>query len=164
MYILYLRLHYKFDKIFKKINDMYKEEKTIIIKGATINELWEAHSDVKNWPKWQDDIEWTKVEGEVKKGTKFIIKPKGGFKVTLEILTFNKPEQFTDVSYLPFCKMFTTTKMKEVDDGVEIKLEIEMKGPLTFLWKNIIAKDIINGYLEQNKSMVNYINSLKNEN
>ena len=143
---------------------MYKKEKTIIIKGATINELWEAHSDVKNWSKWQDDIEWTKVEGEVKKGTKFIIKPKGGFKVKLEILTFNKPEQFTDVSYLPFCKMFTTTKMREVDNGVEIKLEIEMKGLLTFLWKRIIAKDIINGHLEQNKSMVSYINSSKNEN
>ena len=129
----------------------------------TINELWEAHADVKNWPKWQNDIEWTKVEGPIKKGTKFTIKPKGGPKVNLEILTFNKPEQFTDVSYLPLCKMFTTTKMKEVENGVEITLEIKMKGLLTFLWKNIVAKDIINGHLEQNQSMVNYINSLKNE-
>ena len=141
---------------------MYKTEKTIIIKGATINELWEAHADVKNWSKWQDDIEWTKVKGEIEKGTKFTIKPKGGPKVNLEILTFNKPKQFTDVSHLPLCKMFTTTKMKEVGNGVEIILEIEMKGLLTFLWKNIIAKDIINGHLAQNQHMVNYIKGLKN--
>ena len=140
---------------------MYKNEKTIVIKGASINDLWDAHSDVKNWAKWQDDIEWTKVEDQIAKGTKFTIKPKSGPKVNLEILTFDKPAQFTDVSYLPLCKMFTTTKMKEVEDGVEIKLEIEMKGLLTFVWKNIVAKGIIDGHLAQNESMVNYINSSK---
>ena len=138
---------------------MYTNEKTIIIKGASINDLWDAHADVKNWAKWQDDIAWTKVEGQIAKGSKFTIKPKGGPKVNLEILTFDKPAQFTDVSYLPLCKMFTTTKMREVENGVEIKLEIEMKGLLTFMWKNIVAKDIINGHLAQNENMVNYINS-----
>lgn len=136
---------------------MYKIEKTIIIKGATINELWEAHADIESWPKWQDAIVWTRVEGEIEKGTKFTIKPKSGPKVNLEIITFNKPEQFTDVSYLPFCQMLTTTKMKYVVDGIEIKLEIEMNGLLTFLWKNVVAKKIINSHLEQNQSMIDYI-------
>jgi len=142
---------------------MYKKEKTIIIQGASINELWEAHTDISNWSKWQNKIEWTKVSGEINKGTKFTIKPKGNPKVNLEILTFNKPYVFTDISYLPLCKMFTTTKMREVENGVEIKLIIEMKGLLTFLWKKIIAKEILDSHFEQNQSMVNYINSLKNE-
>ncbi len=139
---------------------MYTEKTSIKLEGVTINELWEAHADIKNWFKWQDDIEWTKVSGEIKKGTTFILKPKGAFKVKLEIITFNKPTEFTDVSYLPLAKMYTTTKMKEIKNGVEITLEIKMKGLLTFLWKNVIAKDIIRGHQEQNKQMVTYIKSL----
>ena len=73
--------------------------KTIIIKGATINQLWDAHSDIANWAQWQDKIEWTKVEGKISKGSKFTIKPKSGPKVNLEVLTYDKPKQFTDISY-----------------------------------------------------------------
>ena len=145
----------------KIIIAMYQSEKTIIIKGANINELWEAHSDIKNWPKWQADIAWTKVDSKIKKGTQFILKPKSGPKAKLEIITFDKPKEFTDVSYLPMAKMYTTTKMRETKDGVEIKLEIKMEGLLTFLWKNVIAKDIIKGHQKQNENMVNYIKSLK---
>lgn len=138
---------------------MFREERTIIIAEAGMDELWETHSDVKNWPKWQENIEWTKVEGKIEKGTKFTIKPKGSAKVNLEVLVFDKPSQFTDVSYLPLCKMFTTTKMREVQNGVEVKLIVEMKGLLTFLWKNIVAKGVLNGHLHQYESMVKYIRS-----
>ena len=140
---------------------MWEKEKTIIIKGATIQQLWDTHSDIANWSKWQNDIEWTKVNGKVQKGTKFTIKPKKGPKVNLEIITFEKPNTFTDVSYLPLAKMYTTTHMREVEDGVEIKLHIKMKGLLTFLWKNVVAKDIINGHQKQNEDMVVYINKYK---
>ena len=143
---------------------MWKKETSIIIQGASIHELWNAHADIANWPKWQKDIAWTKVETEIKKGTKFTIKPKGAFKVNLEITQFDKPKQFTDISYLPLAKMYTTTKMKETVDGVEINLEIKIEGLLTFLWKNLIAKDILSGHLTQNENMVKYIKSLKHEN
>lgn len=142
---------------------MWKATKTIQIKGATMNELWDAHSDVANWSKWQQSIDWTKVDGKIKKGSLFVIKPKSGPKVKLEVITYDKPSKFTDLSYLPLCKMYTTTKMRKVDDGVEITLDIEMKGLLTFLWKKVIARDIINGHLKQNEDMVNYIKSTRNE-
>ena len=138
---------------------MWEKEKTIIIKGATIHQLWDTHSDVAHWSKWQKDIEWTKVNGEIKKGAKFTIKPKSGPKVNLEVITFDKPYTFTDVSYLPMTKMYTTTSMKEVNDGVEIKLQIKMTGWLTFLWKNVVAKDIIKGHQAQNEAMVKFINT-----
>lgn len=137
---------------------MFQEEKIITVQGASINELWDTHSDVANWAKWQKDIEWTKVEGEVRNGTKFTIKPKSGPKVDLEVVNFDKLTEFTDVSYLPMAKMYTTTTMKEVENGVEIKLTIVMKGLLTFLWKNLVAKGILKGHEQQNLDMVEYIN------
>ena len=143
--------------------NMWKETKIIKIKGAIINELWNTHSDVSNWANWQENIEWTKVKGKIEKGTTFVIKPKGAPKVKLEIITFDKPSIFTDISYLPLAKMKTTTKMKTIGEEVEIILEIEMTGLLTFLWKKAIAKDILEGHLKQNEDMVKYIISNRNE-
>ncbi len=140
---------------------MYCAEKKIIVRGVSIESLWETHSDIKNWHQWQEDIAWTKVTGVIEKGTKFILKPKKGPKVHLEILVYNKPFQFTDISYLPLSKMITTTTMKKLDDGVEVNLEIKMTGFLTFLWKRVIAKDILNGHQEQYRQMVAYIKQQK---
>ena len=142
---------------------MWKKETTIKLKGVRINALWNAHTDVANWAKWQKQIEWTKTDGTMQKGAKFTIKPKGAPKVKLEVMTFDKPRQFTDLSYLPLAKMYTTTLMEETEKGVSIQLRIEMKGILTFLWKRLVAKDILEGHLQQNKDMVRYIQSLENE-
>jgi len=136
---------------------MYKATKTILVKDATINVLWDAHSDVANWSKWQEHIEWIKVSGEVKAGTSFEMKPKGGKAVKLAILNFDKPYLFKDVSHLPLADMEVATYMEEVPDGVSVKLEIKMTGLLTFLWKNVVAKKIITGHEAQYKAMVSYI-------
>lgn len=50
----------------------------------------------------------------------------------------------------------------ETKNGTEIKVAIELKGILSFLWKNIVAKDIIEGHQKQYDNMVNYIKSSKN--
>jgi hypothetical protein len=138
---------------------MFKGEKTIIVKGATIDELWQAHSDVANWAAWQDDIEWVKIEGKAQQGASFEMKPAGGPKVKLEILTFDKPSLFKDVSHLPFANMEVSTYMQEVTDGVEVKLIIEMRGFLTFIWKKVVAKAILEGHQKQYDAMEVYIKS-----
>jgi len=140
---------------------MFREEKTIIVQGATIDELWNAHSDVANWEKWQDDIEWVKVAGEIQKGTTFEMKPTGGPKVKLEVLTFDKPSLFKDVSHLPFADMEVATYMQEIADGVEVKLVIEMRGFLTFIWKKVVAKVILDGHQAQYDAMLTYIKTAK---
>lgn len=140
---------------------MYKATETIIVKGATIDALWNAHSDVANWDKWQEHIEWVNVSGEIKAGTSFEMKPKGGKAVKLDILIFDKPYLFKDVSHLPLADMEVATYMKEVAEGVSVKLEVKMTGLLTFLWKNVVAKKIIAGHKAQYDAMVSYIKANK---
>ena len=140
---------------------MFTGTKTICIKEASIAELWQVHSDVANWAKWQDAIEWVKVDGAVQQGTTFEIKPKGNPKVKMKILEMNKPYLFKDVSYLPFATMEVSTYMEETSDGVIVKVAIEMRGFLTFLWKNVVAKAILEGHKKQYDAMLIYIQSLK---
>lgn len=136
---------------------MFKGEKTIVVSGVSITELWDAHSDVANWSKWQKNVEWVKISEEVKEGTWFEMKPQGAPSVKLKIIEFDKPKRFVDISHLPLTKMKVATLMQQVENGVEIKLVIEMDGFLTFLWKNKIAKVILANHRAQNEAMIKYI-------
>lgn len=138
---------------------MWQEKKTITVNEVSIEALWNTHSDIKNWAKWQEDIDHIKINSEVKVGTKFILKPKGGPAVELEILKYNKPFEFVDSTKFPLAKMFTSTFMKETKNGIEVTLDIKMKGILGFLWKNIVAKKILEGHQKQYNAMVKYIKS-----
>jgi len=123
---------------------MWKVSKTIALQGATINELWDAHADVANWAKWHPDMEFTIIDGPAQVGTIFYIKPGSGPKTKLKVTRYEKPYVWTDVAFLPLAKMHTTTYMKEVEGGVEVRLEIKMKGIMTFLWKKIIGQRQLN--------------------
>ncbi len=136
---------------------MWQVSKTITLKGASINELWDAHADVANWSKWHPDMEFTTIDGAAKLGTIFYIKPGSGPKTKLKVTRYEKLYIWTDVAFLPLTKMHTTTRMKEVESGVEVRLEIIMKGVLTFLWKKIIGQSLLDKHLPQNEAMVAYI-------
>lgn len=51
-------------------------KKEIII-NAPINHVWGIQSDIHNWPKWQQDISFANLEGELKKGATFTWKAVG---------------------------------------------------------------------------------------
>jgi hypothetical protein len=55
--------------------------------STTVNiskeKLWEVIADIENWYKWDDEIEYTKLDGKAEAGVKFWLKPKGAPKVTL---------------------------------------------------------------------------------
>ncbi len=53
-----------------------KAKKEIVI-DAPINHVWIVQSDIKNWPKWQKEVSFTNVQGELAKGTVFTWKAMG---------------------------------------------------------------------------------------
>lgn len=51
-------------------------KKTEFIK-APINHVWQIQSDINNWPKWQKDVSYAKLQGKLEKGTVFTWKAMG---------------------------------------------------------------------------------------
>lgn len=45
--------------------------------------LFSAITDINNWSKWDDGLEFTKLEGAAKQGAAFLLKPKGGPRVRI---------------------------------------------------------------------------------
>ncbi|TGL64677.1 polyketide cyclase [Leptospira sarikeiensis] len=124
---------------------MWKYEYTTLVHGLDAGTLWEARSDIKNWSKWDSDIEWTKVEGKISVGTEFILKPKGGFTCKAVVTESEKPSVFGDVTFLPGAKMKFLHSFYPMKEGTEIKVELSISGPLGFLWKKIIGEEQAKG-------------------
>jgi hypothetical protein len=133
---------------------MWKGNATIITQKATIDQLWNTLTDIQNWNTWDHDIAWTSIEGPVKQGAEFYLKPKDGPKTKLHISEYTAPNVFSDVAYLPLAKMRTTHRFTQTEMGIEINIEVEVSGFLSFLWSRIIAQNQIKGAEQQTQNLI----------
>lgn len=138
---------------------MWKGKATITTKSASIEQLWATITDVKHWNVWDKDIEWTRVEEDVKMGTTFYLKPKDGPKTRLNVIEMDAPFCFADIAHLPLAKMKTRHVFTSVSEGVQIEIEVEVKGLLSFLWSKIIAQNQIKGAEAQTLHLIEYASS-----
>jgi len=117
--------------------------------------LYRAITDFNAWNKWDDGIEHTQLIGEAKAGSVVMLKPKGGpiVKLTIEKMW---PFEVIDVAHLPLAKMRTTHKYVRVGDTTHIHMELQIWGPLGFVWRKIIGENQIKDAAIQAKALINY--------
>lgn len=118
-------------------------------------------SDIPNWNKWDDELEYTQIDGNAAKGSKFILKPKGSPKVSMSIEDFVPPFRFVDLSHLPLGKMRTTHEFTQNGSKTEINITMEIWGPLGFLWRKVIGKKQAQGAASQTESFIRRARELK---
>ncbi len=116
--------------------------------------IWKVISDIENWHKWDDEIEYTKLNGEAKAGTNFVLKPKGAPKVTLTIEEFSPSSRFVDLTHFPLAKMRTIHELAETSSGTNINVTIQVYGLLGFLWRKIVAEKQVKGLPEQTRHLL----------
>jgi len=51
------------------------KKETVI--NAPVHHVWKIQSDIDNWPKWQKEVSYAKLQGKLAKGTKFQWKAMG---------------------------------------------------------------------------------------
>lgn len=135
---------------------MWQSKYEKIYTGLTKESVWSAWSDVNNWPKWDTDTEFTKITGPFKPGTQFLLKPKGGPKVTITLTEVNQNAGFTDVTRFPLAKMYDTHEMEETPNGLKIRSIIRVEGPLSWLWRRIVAQGVAAGAPKQIEALAKY--------
>ncbi|MEW6505118.1 MAG: SRPBCC family protein [Chloroflexota bacterium] len=59
---------------------------------APIEKVWQIQTDLENWPKWQPDITFVKLEGELQEGTTFRWKAQG-LSITSRLHTVQPPQR-----------------------------------------------------------------------
>lgn len=124
------------------------------VKGLKAEQVWKVWTDLNQWHTWQSDIEYAKIEGEFKVGNTFLLKPKGGPRVKIEIINVEPNMQFTDLTRFPGAKMYGSHEFVIHGDELEIKTTMSIKGPLSFLWRKLVAEGVANGMMEQTKNLI----------
>jgi hypothetical protein len=133
IYIIYVN-------IINKEKTMWTTEYTIIT-DASREAVWKTWSDVVNWPRWDQGIEWCQIEGAFATGTHYTLKPVGG-PVAKAIITDCQPlKRFADVTKLPLAKMEFIHELKDEKDGLHVTHRVTISGPLSFLFAQVIGKD-----------------------
>lgn len=124
------------------------------IKGLNPEQVWNVWTDINQWHTWQQDIEYAKLEGEFKIGNIFLLKPKGGPKISIELAAVEPNKRFTDLTRFPGARMYGDHEFLVDGDELEIRTTMRIDGMLSFLWRKIVAEDVANGMMAQTESLI----------
>ena len=127
------------------------------ISGLNLKQVWATWTNVNEWHTWQPDIEQAKLEGEFKVGNIFMLKPKRGPKVNIELIRVEPYKNFTDLTRFPGAEMHGSHEFIEHANELEIKTTMSIRGPLSFLWRKLVAEDVAKGMAAQTESLVNTV-------
>jgi hypothetical protein len=124
------------------------------VDNLTAAQVWKVWSDVDRWHTWQDDIEYARMNGEFKTGGTFKFKPKGGPDLTLELAEVRPNASFVDVTRFPLARMVDSHELIEHGDSLEIRTTVRVEGPLAFLWRKLVAEDVVKSLPAQTDSLI----------
>jgi hypothetical protein len=123
---------------------MWTKSHSIVTKAVTKEQMWRLFSDVNNWHTWDEGIEYAKMSGLFEKGTTFLLKPKGAPKVNIELIEVVAPYTFTDLTKFPLAKMYGEHVFEDTTEGLKMTTTMKVEGILGFLWRKLVAQDIVN--------------------
>ncbi|CAN5272005.1 hypothetical protein BH09GEM1_BH09GEM1_32810 [soil metagenome] len=135
----------------------WESEYVTIVPDVTREEIWTAWADVDSWNRWDLDLEFTTLEGAFAKGTWFVLRPKGGPKVRIQLTEVVPLEGYTDLTRFPGARMWGIHTMRDTDRGLALRTCIRVEGPLGFIWRKIVAEGVANGMAKQTNALVNYV-------
>jgi len=124
------------------------------VKGLQADQVWKVWTDINQWHSWQGDIEYAKLDGDFKVGNSFLLKPKGGPKVRIELIRVEPNKVFTDLTRFPLARMYGSHEFIHHGDELEIKTTMSIEGGLAWLWRKIVAEDVANGMPEQTDRLI----------
>jgi hypothetical protein len=134
----------------------WQHEYSVVVPDVTKEQIWQVWKDVNNWHQWDPDIEFARMNAPFETGGTFMLKPKGGPRVKLELASVEPLRSYTDFTRFPLAQMYGIHEMRDTDRGLEIRCRIRVQGPLTLLWRKLVAEGVARGLEEQTRKMVEY--------
>jgi uncharacterized protein YndB with AHSA1/START domain len=129
--------------------------------SASPERIWETWTDVEHWPNWDHGLEWSSIKGPFATGTKVQLKPKKGPKVTGVILEVIPLESFTDVTHMPFTKVFFHHRLIKEGESWILCHGIEIRGVLTPLLSRTMGRQIAREMPEALHALINLAEGTK---
>ena len=139
---------------------MWTKTHAIVTNEATKEQMWKLFSDVNKWAEWDGGIEYAKLEGKFEQGNHFILKPKGGPKVKIQLVETIENRKFVDLTRFPLAKMYGEHTFEETAEGLKITTTMKVTGTLGFLWRKLVAQGIADAMPAEMVEQVKYASKL----
>lgn len=116
---------------------------SVVTKDISQEQIWRLMSDVSRWHEWDTGIEYTQYEGPFQTGTSFVLKPKGGPRVTITLTEVTPMSYFKDETRFPLARMIDEHRYEATNDGLKITSILTMVGPLAFVWNKLVMQGMV---------------------
>ena len=128
---------------------MWEKTYSTTTKSVSAAQMWRLFADVNNWHHWDTQIEYAQMTGEFVQGNYFFIQVKKGPKVKIELIETEKDRKFVDLTKFPGARMTGEHRFEESKEGLKITTTMRVTGMLGFLWRKIVAQEIVNSLPEE---------------
>lgn len=122
--------------------------------------IWHVWQDVRNWNTWDHGIEFSQINGPFKTGTIGTLKPKGGPLVHTKLTNVEPMKLFVDESKLIFARIIVSHFITECAGKTQVTHQIEMKGPLAFLFAFLIGRNMKKNLPQEMQALVKKAESM----
>ncbi|KPN61547.1 Polyketide cyclase / dehydrase and lipid transport [Aliiroseovarius crassostreae] len=111
---------------------------------ASASQIWAHWQDTENWPAWDSELDWVRLEGPFEVGTTGKMKPSAGPEVAFELSEVSHEKSFSDTARLPLTKMvFQHEYLPQPDTETgQIRHTVSMTGLLAPLFGQVIGRQI----------------------
>lgn len=133
---------------------MWQRTFSKVYQGVSKENIWKLWTDIQNWPKWHDDLEYCNMNGPFKVGNYFMLKPKGMKAVKITLTEINHGTFFTDCTKFLGAKMYDTHMVEQTPDGVKLTNKLVVKGPLKWLWVKLVAQHVANTVPDETNALI----------
>ncbi|MEJ2040131.1 MAG: hypothetical protein P8X55_14540 [Desulfosarcinaceae bacterium] len=116
--------------------------------------VWRIWTDVNQWHTWQDDIEYAELDGKFETGNVIRFKTKGGLALKIELTEVKPGSLFVDLTRFPMARMYDSHELIDHGGKLELKSTIRIQGPLSFLWRKLVAENVASGLKEQTDKLI----------
>jgi len=139
---------------------MWMKSHTLVTREATKEQLWKLFADVDRWHTGEAGIEYARLSGKFEEGSHFILKPKKGPKVKIELVEVIEHRKFVDCTRFPLATMYGEHTYEDTPDGLRMTTTMKVTGPLGFLWRKIVAEEIANALPKEMQEQVRVASKL----
>ncbi len=133
---------------------MWSRSYSKTFKNIKKEDVWRLWTDINKRHTWDLDSEHCKLEGPFQLGTTFTLKPIGAPIVKIEIIEGQENFKFTHRTRFYGAIMDGIHEMDETSESLRLTTTIQISGPLSFIWRKIVAEGIVKILPEQTEAFV----------
>jgi hypothetical protein len=117
----------------------------VVTSKADPKNIWDIWEKVEDWPTWDKELEWAKLENGFELHARGALKPKGMSVYHFKITGFDQGKSFTTHTPLFMANMTFVHELKPMDSGTQITQRITVSGLLAPFLYFVMRKGLQNG-------------------